>query len=1044
MGPGHQGSDGAGSVMSAAPAAPSGTVTFLFTDVQGSSDLAERHPDVFQGLLDRHRALLSEAVHAHRGLVFEIVGDGLCVAFPTARDALDAALEGQRRLAAEAWDPAPVQVRMGLNTGPARAEDDGGVTRYVGYSTLARVSRVMSAGHGGQIVLSDRTAAQVRGDLPDGVELRDLGRHRLKGLVEPDHLWQVVVADLPQSFPRLKTLSTVTSNLPTPLTRFVGRERELVQVKDLLAENRLVSLVGPGGTGKTRLALQVAADLRDHLDDRVVVVDLSGTGDVTSVLPLIAQAVGLLEEAPGQSLLEELGEHLGDQPMLLVLDNLERLVEAGPVLTDLLRACPGLVQLVTTREALHVSGEQVFPVPPLAVPDAGGRGLALEQVAGSDAVALLVDRARAVDPTFSLTEANAPLLAELCVRLDGLPLAIELAAARLRFLSPAALVERLGSRLDLLRGGPRDAPTRQQTLRDTIDWSYEMLDEGEQRLFAVLSVFSGASVEAVEATVARVDGMAGVDVLDGLSSLVDKSLVRRVEPQGAAGRVDLLETIREFAGERLAEDPSLAERVRRAHAGWFADWTRAQWEPLTGADRQAAADALAADVENLRTAWRYWKQEQDLEQLGKLTDSLWLLYDARGWYHATAALAADLLEALGSVPSTPERRDEELTLRTSLARVLMVVKGDTQEVEAAWDRALELVAGRDEVPQILPVLRGMASFSMFRSDFAKGADLARQLLALADRHDDADARIEGHLVLGVNLAFLGRLRPGLDEIEQGIAAYDRRRHRSRPFQLGNNPGVVCFTTSAMVLWMVGRPDEARERAARAIALAEDLDHPSSIAYAHFHAGLIRLWRREPDEAEAHARTVLDLADEYDFPIWVAVGSCLRGAALADLGSGEEGLELIESAMSTYQRLQSPPIFWPLLLHLQAGACGAAGRPADGLVLQDEAIEIAVQGDGGMLASEFFCRKGDLLLAAAPREPGDAEAWFVRALEAGRAVDAPMFQLRAALRLARLWRDRGSAQEARDLLRGVYGTFTEGFGTADLVDAEALIDELAGG
>ena len=932
---------------------------------------------------------------------------------------------------------------MGINTGPAEAKVDGDrATGYTGYSTLARVARVMAAGHGGQMLLSDTAAGQVRDELPDGVDLRNLGQHRLKGLLEPTHLWQVVVADLPQSFPRLRTASSVASNLPASLTRFVGRKRELQQVKDLVAEHRLVTLVGPGGTGKTRLALQAATDLREPFGDRVYLVDLAGSSDEGAVLPLVARAIGLLDETPGRSLLDDLREHIGDQATLLFLDNFERVIAAAPALAELLRDCPGLKQLVTSREALHVSGERVFSVPPMTVPGPADRDLSLIELGEADAIELFVERARAVDPEFRLTADNARLVTDLCVGLDGLPLAIELATARLGFLTPEALVDRLGRRLELLRGGPRDAPARQQTLRGTIDWSYEMLDEGEQRLFALLSVFTGATVEAVEGVMGRVEGVADTDVFDALGSLVDKSLLRLVDRGEVTSRLVMLETIREYAGERLDEDRAFADAVRRAHASHFADWTEAQWEELTGSEQEVASGQMAADIDNIRTAWRYWVDEKDFEQLSKLTDSMWLLYDARGWYHATAALTTDLLEVLSSTPSSPERAVAELTLQTSLARVLMVVKGDTAEVEAAWRRALELSEGQPESPQLLPVLRSLASFYMLRAEFARGAELAGQILDLADRHDDADARTDGHLVLGANLAFLGQLRSGMEHLEAGIAAHGSHKPGSRRFRLGNNPGVVCFTTSAMVLWMLGFPDRARDRIQQAMDLAEDLDHPSSIAYAHFHAGLIHLWRREPAQVEARTQTVLQLADEYDFQIWTAVGSCLRGAALAEMGSAEDGLALVEAAMNNYQRLPSPPVFWPLLLHIQAGVCGAAGRPADGLALEAEAIEIATEGEGQMFGSEFFHRYGELVLAATPDEHDEAEVWFRRAVETGAALDAPMFQLRAALPLARLWHEQGKVEDAHRLVSEAYGAIDEGFDTADLIDAKALLDELA--
>ena len=1017
-------------------------MTFLFTDIEGSSDLAQRHADEFPALLERHNAILRQAVEGHDGYVFQIVGDAFCVAFHTAGDALAAALEAQRRLLEEPWAPSAIRVRVGLNTGTARAETEGDrAGGYSGYSTLARVQRVMSAGHGGQVVLSDSTATQVRGDLPDGVSLRDLGRHQLKGLLEPEHLWQVVVADLPESFPPLMTLSTVPSNLPAALNRFVGRGRELQQVEDLLGEERLVTLVGPGGTGKTRLALEVASRLRDRYEDRVYLVDLSSSHDLDSVLSLTAHAVGLREERPDRTLFDELKEQIGDQRTLLVFDNFEQVLEAAPVVNQLLESCTRLTLLVTTREILRVRGENVFPVPPLTLPPADDE-LSLERIAETDAVQLFVERARAVRPDFRLTVENAGAVAELCLGLDGLPLAIELATARLRLLSPEALVERLGSRLELLKGGPRDAPARQRTLRDTIAWSHALLDDGEQWLFALCSVFSGASVEAVEEVVRRVDGGPEVDVLEAVSSLVDKSLIRRLDDGTDPSRLRMLETIREFATAQLEEDPARAQAVRRAHASWFAEWTGARWVELTGPGRDAAADRLVTDIDNVRTAWRHWVNEKDVEQLGRLTDSLWLLYDEKGWYHATVSLTTDLLDVLGSAPSTPDRVLEQITLQTSLARVLMVVRGVTQEVEDAFNAALELCEGHGEVPELLPVLRGLSSFYIYRAEFAKAAEMAERILGLAERHDDADARVEGHLVLGVSLVFLGRLRPGMENLEKGIAAFDREQHASRPFQLGNNSGVVSFNTSAMVLWMLGYPDRAAERGHEAIALAEQLDHPSSVAYANFHTGLVHLWRREPDEVESCTRAVIDVAEEYDFQLWRAVSSCLRGAALVENGVEEEGLALVQAAVGTYQRLQTPPVFWPLVLHIYAGACGAAGRPAEGLVLEDEAIEIANASEGQTLASEFLHRRGELLLAVSPEREGEAEVWFQRAVDEAAAVEAPMLQLRAALRLGQLWRRQGRTEDARRLVGEAYQRFSEGFATADLREARSLLDDLA--
>ena len=577
------------------------------------------------------------------------------------------------------------------------------------------------------------------------------------------------------------------------------------------------------------------------------------------------------------------------------------------------------------------------------------------------------------------------------MRLDGLPLAIELATARLALFSPQALVERLGDRLDLLKGGARDAPERQRALRDTISWSYELLTVDEQRLLALLAVFSGATLEAVEAVAGRVRGLDGIDVLDGLSSLVHKSLVRQVDAGAAGPRLSMLETIRDFAAEQLGDDPDLRDGALRAHAEYFADWTLHQCEKLTGDERDAASERMAADIENLGAAWRYWVAEGDFEELGKLTDGLWLLYNARGWYHETATLITDLLDVLSSTPSNQERLLQQILLQTSLARVLMASEGYTPETERAYERALELCEAQGEFPQLLPVLRGLSTFFIYRAEFEKSMRIGEQLLALAERFDDARARVEGHLVIGASEGMLARLQPGIDHLEQGIAAYDAAPRTVERFEAGNDPGVVCHVVEGMLLWMKGFPDRARERADEAVQLAERLHHPQSIAYAHFHTGLIHMWLREAERAAEHAQVVIDIADAHEFPVWTAAGSCLHGAAIAATGSVDDGLARFEAAMDQYRALKTPPVFWPSLLQLHAAVLGLAGRPDDGLARIDEALQVvAGLPEPQMLSSELLLLKGTLLLAHS-NDAAEAEVWFVRAVQnarPARGADAP--------------------------------------------------------
>jgi class 3 adenylate cyclase len=474
---------------------PTGTVTLLFTDIEGSTRLLERLGDRYVEVLAEHRRLLRAAFARFHGCEVGTEGDAFFVAFAKASDAVAAAVAGQRMLAAHPWpDGTVLRVRMGIHTGePIMVGQD-----YAGLD-VHRTARICSAGHGGQVLLSGATRELLGAELPSAVRLRDLGESRLKDLTEPQRLFQLVIPGLPADFPALRTLGTGPIQVPVPLTRFVGRQRELADIRTLLArdEVRLLTLTGPGGTGKTRLAVHAAADLQGAFPDGVVFIDLASATDPGLVPPTIAQTLGIRETAE-RSLVESVAQQLGDRRLLLVVDNFEQVLAAAPAVVELLAACGRLKALVTSRVALHVSGEHTYPVPPLSLPDREASDA--RDVASSEAVTLFVDRAQAVDPEFAVTEANTPVLAEICRRLDGLPLAIELAAAHIRLLTPQALASRLGRRLQLLKGGPRDVSARQQTLRATIDWSYDLLETDEQTLFARLAIFAGGcTLEAAEA-----------------------------------------------------------------------------------------------------------------------------------------------------------------------------------------------------------------------------------------------------------------------------------------------------------------------------------------------------------------------------------------------------------------------------------------------------------------------------------------------------------------------------------------------------------------
>ncbi len=655
---------------------PTGTVTFLFSDIEGSTRLATALPAAWPDLLARHRELLRAAFNANGGVEVSTEGDSFFVAFPSATGAVAAAAGSQRALAAEPWpEGAEVRVRMGLHTGEATVQDG----TYVGLA-VHRAARIGAAGHGGQVLLSGAVRSLVVDALPAGVTLRALGTHRLRDLDQPEELSQLVIEGLPADFPPIRSRDTTPNNLPVQATSFFGRDAEIAEVSELLKTIRLLTLTGPGGTGKTRLSLQVAANVADRYPDGVFFVALGAIGAVDLVAPTIAGEIGMSDRG-GTQPMERLVAYLRDRRLLLVLDNFEQIADAAPVVAELLTEAPGISVLVTSRSPLHVYGEHEYPVPPLAVPDPT-RLPPLAALSQYESVALFVDRARAALPTFTVTDENAPAVAEICVRLDGLPLAIELAAARIKLLSPQQMLDRLGQRLTLLAGGSRDLPARQQTLRGAIEWSYDLLDEGDRRVFAALSTFvGGATFDAIEAVCAEPD----VDVFDCLGSLVDKSLVRRTEDAAGEPRFGMLDTIREYAAERLSDEAPRRESLRARHAAWYLDLAERSAEPIMGPDKRAWLDRLEVEHGNLRAAHAWFVERGEAEPAMRLVASLWRFWQMRGYL-------AEGLERVKAAIALPAAEDHPETLARALdaAGGIAYWMGDGPVASTYYERELEI------------------------------------------------------------------------------------------------------------------------------------------------------------------------------------------------------------------------------------------------------------------------------------------------------------------------------------------------------------------
>ncbi len=707
---------------------PTGTITFLFTDIEGSTKRWERFPDEMRSALKRHDALLRNSIEANSGYVFKTVGDAFCAAFPTALDALQAAVTAQDALQNEDWHTigrgkiGPIKVRMALHTGTAE-EWDGD---YFG-QPVNRVARLLSAGHGGQTLLSQAAYQLVRDQLPHGVEMLDFGERRLKDLIRPEHVFQLVAPGLLFEFPPLKTLDARPNNLPAQPSPFIGREKEIAGLSTLLRrqEVRIVTLTGPGGTGKTRLALQAAADMFDEFEDGVYFVNLAPIADSGLVASTIAQILGV-REAADTPLVNSLKDYLRDKQMLLVLDNFEQVVSAAPLVSELVAAAPGLKVLATSRELLHLNGEYQSPVSPLALPDPKHLP-PIERLTQYEAVRLFVERALAVKPDFQVTNDNAPAVAEICVRLDGLPLAIELAAARVRLLPPQAMLARLENKLKMPTGGARDLPTRQQTLRGAIDWSYDLLDEGEKALFRRLSVFvGGRSLEAAEA-VCNPEGDLPIDVVDGMLALVDKSLLRQEEGKGdMAGepRFFMLVTIRDYAIERL-EESGEADRLRREHANFFLKLAEEAEQHLTGAEQVAWLSRLEDEHDNLRAALG-WSTGAGgyAETASRLCWALWRFWARHSYYTEGRSWFEAALQA-GSEASAPLRAKALYGLGVMLKR-----QGQFESALSVLEEALALFREQGDKLFLSWVLNDLGSVSNSVGDLERAATFLEESLAL--------------------------------------------------------------------------------------------------------------------------------------------------------------------------------------------------------------------------------------------------------------------------------------------------------------------------
>ncbi len=810
---------------------PSGTVTFLFTDIEGSTQRWEHNPDRMRVILARHDAIMNGAIAAHDGVVFKTVGDAFYAAFTNVPAALDAALAAQYALFAEDWgEGESLRVRMALHTGSVEAKDGD----YFG-RPLNRVARLLSAGHGGQTLVSGVTEELSRDSLPPGVSLRDMGEARLKDLLRPERIYQIVAPDLPTEFAPLKTLDPLRTNLPSQANMLVGREREAKEVIALLRRDdvHLLTLTGPGGTGKTRLGLQVAAEVVDAFPHGVFFVPLADVRDPTRVVSQIAETLGVTE-SPGQPLINRLHAAVREQQMLLLLDNFEQVTDAGTMVGQMLTIAPRMKALVTSRSALRVYGEREYPVPPLPLPDAR-RLPPVEQLMQYESIRLFVARAQEVKATFTLTPANARAVAEICVRLDGLPLAIELAAARIKLLTPQALLARLTNSLQVLTGGARDLPARQQTLRGAIDWSYTTLDADEQTLFARMAVFAGGGTIGAIETICNVTSDIRVDPIEGVSSLADKSLLRQAEGADGEPRFAMLGTIREYAFERLAERGE-AVALRRAHAAYYLALAEEAEAYLTGAGQGEWLVRLAEEHDNVRVALRGALEREDDEMAVRLVAAFWRFWAARGYLTEGRRWMERALARAGNVPDGV--RAKALDGAASLLRA----QGDLDAARMQYEQSLALRRTSGHQAGIAHSLSNLGGMARDRGEYDTARALYEESLAIRRAESDTEAVARTLINLGIVAQRSGDAAAARARYEESLVVARAHRHMQAVAHALTNLGAVAQQQHAYT--------DARARYEESLAVGRALGDNGAVGFALNNLGSVA--RQQGDYAAARA------------------------------------------------------------------------------------------------------------------------------------------------------------------------------------------------
>ena len=959
---------------------PTGTVTFLFTDIEGSTSLWEQHPKAMRAALVRHDNLIEELVQGNSGVLVRPRGEGdsRFAVFTRASDSVAASCAIGQAFLIEPWAiPNPLRVRIGLHTGEADLRDGD----YYG-SAVNRCARLRALAHGGQIVLSSVTIGLVRDGLPEKIGLRDLGEHRLKDLQHPERVFQLTHPDLPADFPTLKSLDSLPNNLPLQLTSFIGREDEIKEVKELLTTTRLLTLTGSGGCGKTRLGLQALADLVDEFPDGVWVVELAGLADPALVVQETASALGLREESDplttgtpptggptptggNGSLLTRLGEYLETKGMLLMVDNCEHVIEASATLVDtILRSCPNLRILAASREALGIAGETTYRVPSLSLPDPKNLP-PVENLTMYEALSLFIDRTTAAQPGFRVTNDNAPAIAGICHRLDGIPLAIELAAARVKVLSVEEIMARLDDRFRLLTGGSRTALPRQQTLRAAIDWSYNLLSEPERLLFNRLSVFmSGWTFTAAEA-ICPGEGIENYEVLDLLTSLVDKSLVVTEEEVGKT-RYHLLETVRQYTRDELLESGE-AESLRDRHLDWFLGLAEESEPELRGPDQVEWLDRLEVEHDNLRAAIEWSLGREETEKGLRIAGSLWWFWFVRSYWGEGNEWLEKTTSGVKGGSATVRAR------ALNGAGFLALSQFDLGRVVELGEEILSLARETGDKKVIAGSLRTSGFGTILQGDHGQGKALFEESLSLSREAGDKWEIAFSLFLLGNVASIQGEYGRVVELGEEGLSLFR---------EVGDKWGIAqALGVLGEVAFNQGDYDRAKELFEESLTLSRELGSKGSIAGWLLYLGRVALIQGDYDRAKELFEESLTLFRELGGKIRVASSLRLLGRVATAQGNNKRTIELYKESIVLSQNIGDKGGIIGCLEALGAGMVGMRGGQEQALHLLG-AADVLRQAIGAPLQPSYR-EEFDRSVAAA--RDGLGEEAFETAWAKGQAM-----------------------------------------------------------